>query len=315
MTTLRAFAETEPRILLDCRNALGESPVWDDRRNLLWWVDTMCGRIHWLAPDSGATGAHETGDTPGSIGLCDSGRLVVALRRTVILFDPDTGGRDTLADLASLREDERLNDGKVGPDGAFWVGALHETEISRMQPASSLYRIAPDGSVTEKVTGLKVSNGLAWAPDGRTMFHSDSCAPWLDRWAFDPETGAMDRRSRIAEPDDETGRPDGAAADALGRYWSAGVSASRLNIWDRDGALLGSVPIPGCPKPTMPCFGGPDMRSVFVTGHRNQMTPEVLATFPHAGSLFTFRASVAGARVARFADAAAKIGAQGPART
>ena len=187
MTTLRAFAETEPRILLDCRNALGESPVWDDRRNLLWWVDTMRGRIHWLAPDSGANGAHEMGE--------------------------------------------------------------------------------------------------------------------------------MDRRGRIAEPDDETGRPDGAAADALGRYWSAGVSASRLNIWDRDGALLGSVPIPGCPKPTMPYFGGPDMRSVFVTGHRNQMTPEVLAALPHAGSLFTFRASVAGARVARFADAAAKVGAQGPART
>ncbi|MGI3170883.1 SMP-30/gluconolactonase/LRE family protein [Pseudooceanicola sp. C21-150M6] len=298
------FAASRPEILLDCRQQLGEGPVWDDRRNCLWWVDIKAGRIHMLDPETMHTAAHEMGEDVGSIGLCQSGRIVVALRRSVILFDPDSGARTPLADFDRLGAEERLNDGKVGPDGAFWVGAMHETEIALMQPISSLYRIAPDGTVTEEVTGLKVSNGLAWTPDGRTMYHTDSCAPWLDRWDFDPATGAKTNRTRIAEPQEAIGRPDGAAADADGRYWSAGVSASRLNIWSRDGELLDTIQIPGCPKPTMPCFGGPDLKTVFVTGHRNQMTPEVLASYPHAGSLFVFRATVAGAEVARFADRA-----------
>lgn len=297
-----AFAETEPRLLLDCRHQLGEGPVWDDRRDCLWWVNIQAGEIHRIDPETLETACFKMGEDVGSIGLCESGRLVVALRRCVVLFDPESDARTPLASLPALRADERLNDGKVGPDGAFWVGAMHETEIEKMEPISALYRVAPDGAVTQHVTGLKVSNGLAWTPDGRTMYHSDSCAPWLDRWDFDPTTGQMSNRLRIASPDNAAGRPDGAAADELGRYWSAGVSASRLNIWSRDGVLEGSVPIPELAKPTMPCFGGPGLRTLFVTGHRNQMTPEVLARHPHAGSLYSFRATVAGAPVARFAD-------------
>ncbi|MCP1199578.1 SMP-30/gluconolactonase/LRE family protein [Notoacmeibacter sp. MSK16QG-6] len=299
---LSNFAETEPRCLLDCRNSLGEGPVWDDRRGFLWWIDIKAGVIHWIDPDSLQTGEHRMGEDVGSIGLCNSGRLIVALRQSVILFDPKAGDRDILVRFSDLRRDERLNDGKVGPDGAFWVGGMHETEIDKMQPVSALYRVAPDGSVRKVVDGLKVSNGLAWTPDGRTMYHSDSCAPWLDRWDFDTATGEIGNRTRIAEPSNEVGRPDGAAADSDGRYWSAGVSASRLNIWSRDGELLGSIDLPDLPKPTMPCFGGADMKTIFITGHRNQMTPEVLASFPHAGSLFSMRAKISGAKIARFAD-------------
>ncbi len=297
-----SFVESPPRLVVDCCNFLGEGPTWDERRGMLWWVDTKGQRVHWLKPESGETGSRDMGNDVGSLGLCESGRLVVALRHKVVWFDPDDDVVEPFIDLSWLLPEERLNDGKIGPDGAFWVGTMHETEIELMQPIGSLYRIDPNGEVAKVVSDLKVSNGLAWSPDGRLMYHSDSCAPWLDLWDFDPDSGQATNRRRIATPTEEVGRPDGAAMDAEGRYWSAGVSASRLNIWNSAGQLLESVPVPGCPKPTMPCFGGKDLKDVFITGHRNQMTPEVLQSFPHAGSLFAVRSRVPGLLSNRFRD-------------
>ena len=123
------------------------------------------------------TGERETWDFPevvGSFGLCRSGRLVVAQRHHVVLFDPKIG---TLTDLTANVEEpptNRLNDGKVGPDGAFWVGSMDEN--SPRQPVAALYRVTADGRITKQQDGIAVSNGLAWSPDGRTMYHSDSTA-------------------------------------------------------------------------------------------------------------------------------------------
>ena len=112
--------------------------------------------------------------------------------------------------------------------------------------------------------GLFVSNGLAWSPDGRTMFHSDTGTAFIDRFDFDSDTGVIANRQRFAEAKDDIGRPDGAAYAIDGTYWSAGVSGGALNGFSPDGTLVRRVPVP-MPHPTMPCFGGPDLRTVFVT--------------------------------------------------
>jgi len=241
---------------------LAESPVWDGAHGALLWADIPVGTIHELTLATGAR-RHWVMDGPvGSFGLCADGRLVVARRLEVGLLDRDSSAYTTFAVLLSADAEQRLNDGKVGPDGAFWVGAMDDTPHKR--PIAALYRVDATGKVEVKRQGLITSNGLAFSPDGRALYHSDSRGCWIERWDLDPTTGEMSGQTRIATPQNEDGRPDGGTVDAEGCYWSAGVSAGCLNRYSPDGTLLARIPLP-VPAPTMPCFGGPDLRALFVT--------------------------------------------------
>jgi sugar lactone lactonase YvrE len=225
----------------------------------------------------------------GSLGLCRSGRLLVALRHSLHFFDPKTGRLERFVVLDEEPEHNRLNDGKVAPDGAFWVGSM-DADTAQRRPSGALYRVDPSGKVERKSTGLKVSNGLAWSGDGATMYHSDSSLQWIKRYRH--ERGQLFDETTICEADEKTGRPDGAATDVAGGYWSAGVSAGCLNRWSREGELLERVALP-VPNPTMPCFAGDDLKTVYVTS---------LNRTPHenAGAMVRLRLPVAGVPVTRF---------------
>jgi sugar lactone lactonase YvrE len=285
--------EIAPFSKTPCR--VGESPVWDAEQRRLLWADIMNGRIYAKDEAGGLETVWQVPAPMGSFGLAADGRLVVGLASGVHLFDPATGAMTSLVEIeedAALCSERRLNDGKIGPDGAFWVGSMHKDG-----PTAALWRVTADGRADRKVGGLSTSNGLAFSADGRTLFHSDSRQCWIDRWDLDPETGEISGRTRIAEPGDADGRPDGGATDMEGRYWSAGVSAGRLNCYDRDGRLLESVVVP--PKaPTMPCFGGVDMRTLYFTSLRR---PETCGS--DCGGVFMLRVEVPGVPVHRFATA------------
>jgi sugar lactone lactonase YvrE len=158
----------------------------------------------------------------------------------------------------------------------------------------------PNGTMTAVVDELIVSNGLAWSADGRTMFHSDSKGQVVWTYDYDPGSGALGERRVLARPTEEQGRPDGAATDEKGFYWSAGISAGVLNRWAPDGSLDRSIPLP-CSNPTAPCFGGPDLRTIFVTSLRHDLPAEVLAAKPLSGGIFAVPVDVPGVPVARFA--------------
>lgn len=291
-TDLRVFEKVAAS---HCR--VGESPVWDPENDALLWCDVHAGRIYRLHTPTSALAQWQLPERVGSFGLADDGRLVVALASGVHLFDLESGALSFLVDpepeQAPMRPGNRLNDGKVGPDGAFWVGSMHQDG-----PTASLYRITADGRAERKVTGLGTSNGLAFSADGKTMFHSDSKQCWIDRYDFDAATGALSNRKRIARPGEAEGRPDGAATDMAGCYWSAGVSAGRLNCFAHDGTLLQSVAVP--PKrPTMPCFGGGDMRDLYFTSIRR---PDDASE--DSGGVFKMRVEVPGVPVPRFRLAA-----------
>jgi sugar lactone lactonase YvrE len=290
-----------PRVewLLDEKFRLGESPVWDARDNRLYWVDIPAGQVHSLELASKRKRQWQFEGPVGSMGLTESGKLIFAVGGSVHLFDPV---RESLSLLAILEKDYpklRLNDGKVGPDQAFWVGSMDDRP--QKEEIGSLYRVTADGKAERKIQGLKVSNGLAWSPDGRTMFHSDSRGPWIDRWEFDAKTGAISERRRIRTLTNEEGRPDGAACDAEGCYWSCGVSAGRLNRFDANGKLLHSITVP-VPAPTMLCFGGADLRTAFVTSLREGLADRDFSADPHAGKIFSIDLGVAGTPIQRFAD-------------
>jgi sugar lactone lactonase YvrE len=283
--------------IADLKCAIGESPVYDERTGRLYLVDIPAMTLHAVEP-GGALQSFAFESEVASLGLAASGRLVVALRDQVILFDPATEARQHVCSIEADRPETRLNDGKVGPDGAFWVGTM-DTRKDKL-PIAALYRVTASGSVEGKVDGLIIANGLAWTAGGEVMFHADSRGPWIDLWDFDRWSGAISGRRRFAEPS-EIGRPDGGACDAEGSYWSAGVSAGRLNRFAPDGSLAESVELP-VPAPTMPCFGGADFRTLFLTSLRDGRPAEVLDKAPQSGGLFAATARVAGFAPWRFLD-------------
>lgn len=293
---------TEVRCLLDAKALLGECPVWSAEEQALYWVDILAPELHRYDPATGATRTWNMPAAIGSFGLCESGRAIVALRTGLYYFDFARSYLNLVCQPEPDRPSNRFNDGKVSPDGRFFVGTMDEEKMSR--PLGSLYRLDPDGSCRAVLDGLIVSNGLAWSPDGRTMYHSDSRGPAIWAWNYDPATGAIADRREVARPTAEIGRPDGAATDVEGCYWSAGVSAGVLNRWRPDGTLDRAIPMP-CAAPTMPCFGGPELKTIYVTSLRDHVAAEKLTAFPLSGGLFSLEVDVPGVPVARFKDGAA----------
>jgi sugar lactone lactonase YvrE len=287
----------EVTCVLDARAELGECPVWSVPEQALYWIDIRAPALHRLDPATRASRTWRMPSRIGSFGLRESGTgAVVALVDGFHLLDFDTGGLEFLVGPEQV-PGTRFNDGKVSPDGRFWAGTMDEASLSR--PSAALYRLDPDGSYRRMIDGLIVSNGLAWTADGRTMFHSDSKGQVIWAWDYDPATGAIANRREIARPSEEIGRPDGAAADVEGYYWSAGISAGVLNRWAPDGRLDRQIPLP-CAAPTMPCFGGPDMKTIFVTSLRHHLSEDKIAAKPLSGGIFAVEVDVPGVPVAKF---------------
>ena len=273
-----------------CR--VGESPVWDPDSRTLSWCDIHAGELFALDIGSGALRKWTLPERIGSFALADDGRYLVSLVSGIHYFDPASEQLDFLVNPEAgvrLAAGDRLNDSKVGPDGAYWVGSIHQDGVS-----AALYRVTADGRVETKITGMGTVNGLAFSGDGRRLFVSDSRQCWIDRFDLDPATGALSNRHRIASPNEAFGRPDGAATDVAGRYWSAGVSAGCLNCFSGDGLLLQRVPVP-VKRPTMPCFGGVDMRTLYFTSIRR---PEDASD--DCGDVFSMRVDVPGVAIPKF---------------
>jgi sugar lactone lactonase YvrE len=291
MTTPKIFEPTV-RQLIDMPLHVGESPVWDPKTGELWFVDILAPAAFRLK----LNGKLDRFDMPapvGCLGLCESEAIVVGLQTGVHILDPASGRLERLCDPDNGRANSRLNDGKVGPDGHFWVGTRDEA----LPPTGNarLYRISPDGQVECVIDGgMLTSNGLAWSPDGRKMYHSDSSGLLYQMFSFDPVTGRLGKAQRMHDFGPGEGRPDGATIDRDGFYWSAGVSAGRLNRFSPDGELAEVYRLP-FDGPTMPCFGGPYFKTLYVTSLRTQRCDASVQ-----GTVVAFEAPVAGIQPYRF---------------
>jgi len=285
-------------ILIDERFELGESPVWDESNNRLLWADIPACTIHGIDVATRKRSLWRF-DAPVGSFVPRRGNWIVSVGRDVVIFDPANGKSTRLAEV-DRNPVTRLNDGKVGLDGAFWVGSIDDRGRNR-EPIGVLYRVTADGRVERKLDGLLISNGLAWSPDGRTMYHADSWPLHLDAWDFEPIRGTISNRRRLRTFTMEEGRPDGAAMDVAGFYWTAGITAQCVNRIGPDGSIVEKIAIPAA-SPTMPCFGGLDMRDLFTTSSASLGTPELRARYPMTGGVFRVRLDVAGSPVALFAD-------------
>lgn len=289
--------QTTVRCVLDARAGLGESPVWSAEEQALYWVDALAPALFRLDPSTGAQQSWWMPELISSFGLREGGGAVLALRTGLHLLDLESGALSFLApDPEDDQDATRLNDGKVAPDGRFWVGSMDEAHFNR--PLGGLYRLDTDHSCHSVLDGLTISNGLAWSPDGQTMYHSDTVQQWIRAYDYDLASGAIDNpRELVSGP--ATCGPDGGATDMEGYYWSAGGFAGVLNRWAPDGRLDRQIQLP-VPKPSCPCFGGPDMKTIFITSIRDGLSSEQLEQAPLSGGIFAIDVDVPGVPVARY---------------
>ena len=289
--------EADVQCVVDARNTVGESPVWAARESALYWVDIPEAQIHRWHPGTGARQSWTLPAAVGSIALRERGGLVAAMRSGFHFFDPPSGRLEYIAHPEPDIPTNRLNDGKASPEGRFWAGTMDDRPAK--EKVAHLYRLDVDRSCHRMGSGLVVSNGLAWSPDGRTMYHSDSRGGAIFRYDYDPATGAIGPRQTFVVMQAEWGRADGAAVDVEGCYWSCGVSAGRLNRFSPAGELVAYVELP-ITHPTMPCFGGADLSTLYLTSLREAVTADVLERVPQSGSVFSLQPGTRGVPVGMF---------------
>ncbi len=276
--------------VLDARASLGECPVWSASEEVLYWVDINAPSLNRFDP---ATGHNTVMPMPESIGcfaLRRAGGFVLALRGGIWLAQRDGTLQQKVAAAPYDPAHHRFNDGRCDPQGRLLAGSMNER---RDVSSAALYRLDPDYSVTRLLAGMTISNGLAFSPDGRTMYHTDTPTQVIHAYDYDAASGTPANPRVFARFTAEGDRPDGAAVDREGCYWTAQYKGAKLKRIAPDGHLVREYPLPAM-CPTMCAFGGPDLRTLYVTSARQMRGADELARLPHSGGIFAMRVDVPG---------------------
>jgi sugar lactone lactonase YvrE len=282
-------------VLCSVRNQVGESPVWSVRDQALWWVDIEGKRIHRFDWGTGRERSWPVAERVGCIALHARGGLLAAMETGIfhLAFGADTTVTATLvAPAAFPGPGMRFNDGRTDREGRFWVTSMVR-DMNLASGAGALFRLDAHGLSVPIVSGLVTGNGLGFASGGRRMYLSDSHPSVRKVWAFDLDaTGNPRGRRLFVDMNAHPGRPDGAAVDAEGCYWTCGNDAGQVHRFSPEGRLLASLAVPAA-KPSMCAFGGPALDQMFVTSIKPS-TPTAGFDPALAGAVFVANPGVRG---------------------
>lgn len=280
---------------VETQDALGEGLVWDHRTGEFIWTDIEGRRFHRYHLADRELSTRTVAKRLCSFALTkDTSSVLAAFEDEIAWLNLDTGATKTLSVL-DLPPAVRLNDGRTGPDGAFWVGSMaedHAGEVGTPANAGAMFRVGADGTVQEIFRDVKISNGLCWSADGRLMYHADSPRQVVRQFPFNPRTGLAGEP--VAFIPSVTGAyPDGAVTDRDGLYWSALWEGWRVQSFDAHGTQLQAVALP-TPLATCPCFGGEAFDLLAVTTAHIGLNQKERQADGRAGNLFVFKTSARG---------------------
>jgi sugar lactone lactonase YvrE len=286
-------------LAFDAQNHLGESPMWSVADQALWWVNCEHPpEIHRWEPDSGA---HRVWSLPSRVGGFvhkAGGGLLVALANGVYDFDLETEAL-TLRAPAPLSGHVTLHECHCDRQGRFWVGSFdHRFPADRGAASGAWFRL--DGDVLMPViTGVAVANGLAFSPDGRTMYCANTPSRSVEAYDLDPATGAVSNRRNFLTLAPDDGHIDGATVDTDGGYWLAVVATGTVRRYRPDGHLDRTIALP-CANPTKPAFGGAGLDTLFITSTKMMIRPDAPSADGNGG-LFAVKPAMIGVAEVPFA--------------
>ncbi len=284
----------EIAVAYDGAMQVGESPLWAPEENALYWVDIDGLAVHRLITGSGAHTSWSMATEPSSLARHAAGGLVVATRAGFVHLDTATGAVTDIAKSPFDQSKARFNDGKPDAAGRFWVGTIYEP---RDKPAAEMYVLEKGRVRLAWSGGMTNSNGLAFSPDSRTMYHADTTSHRVTAYDFNVAAGTVSEQREVRafsmdKANGYGGRPDGAAVDSAGNYWVAMFEGGRIVKLSPTGELLDEIALPvRCP--TMVAFGGADLRTLYITTAGKRPADE-LAQHPLSGRVLSVRVAVAG---------------------
>lgn len=282
------------QVLFDTRMQLGECPLWHPDEEALYWIDIAGLAVHRYHPSSGAHASWPLPSEPGCIARSANGGLLVAMRSGLAMLDADSGSLTQVAAAPYDTTKIRFNDGRCDAAGRLWVGTLYDP---RDRAGGSLYCVER-GAVRDAGKPVTVSNGVAFSPDNRTLYHADTTAHRITCYDFDVATGHIGNERLFKQFSTDRshqygGRPDGAAVDSDGAYWCAMFEGGRVLRLSPSGEILREIALPvRCP--TMVAFGGADLRTLYITSARHNRSATELSKHPLSGCVLMLQVDVPG---------------------
>ena len=272
-------------VLVDVKTTLGEGPLWDVAEERLYWIDSFDGRVFRATADGREVRAWDVPQKIGSLCLRKSGGAILSLARGFHALDFETGEISLIHDPEPDKPNNRLNDGKVDKMGRFVAGSMDTMEEG---PNGALYSLAPDLTVSTVDTGIIVSNGPCWSPDGRIFYFADTWSGEISAYDYDQQTGRATNKRRFCTRPNDGGGFDGATVDAEGGVWSAQVYVGKLVRYRPDGSVDRTIEMP-VKKVTSVMFGGPNLDILFVTSMAKPPLPRFPGDGVLRGALFAIR--------------------------
>jgi sugar lactone lactonase YvrE len=282
------------KLLFDAQCTLAESPTWLVEKATYLWVDIEKGHLFSLKHDEKGVKKwyfpHRlTLVVPGI-----KGDYILALDGKIARFDPESEKFTWLCDLEPGKPENRCNDGACDRDGRLWVGTM-STKFT--DHAGALYCIEKDMTVNKKVDKVSISNGICWSLDHKTMYFIDSPTREIKAYDYDLATGNIKFNKVAVKIPESLGSPDGMCMDENGKLWVAHYGGSGVYQWDPEsGSQLDKIDVPA-PHVTSCAFGGKDLNQLLITTAQENMTPEMLETYPLSGGVFICEMPVKGAEV------------------
>ena len=282
-----------PENVVKVGNVIGEGPRWNGSEQRLYWVDFIDNQnIHSWQPAKQELKTYRTPAPVTALGFKRSGDLIVATGGQIATYNLATESLNAFT-LVDDRPGMRLNDGAVDAQGRFWVGSMHSTKHD--EPHGSLYRFDPDGTLHTMDTGITVSNGLGWSPDGKTFYFIDTFRRVIYAYDYSAAAGTISNRRDFVRTLEADGYPDGLAVDAEGHVLVAFWGGWKVVRYDPDGKAEREIRFPVA-NPTACAFGGQELDELYVTSARLALPADQLVAQPMAGDLFRVRLNVQGQR-------------------
>ena len=279
-------------------DVLGESALWCGREGVLYWVDIRAPALRRLEPQTGDITTWMLPDLCGAVVQAGDDRLLLAMRSGVFTFDTRSQALTPLVAPEPESSGNRLNDSKCDRRGRLWTGSMRDFGLVT---TGSLYRIDADLTCTRVLSEITVPNALSWSPDDRTMYFADTPDGRLRAYDFDPEQGSLGAMRVLLDAGVVPGRPGGATVDADGCVWSARYEGGCVARITPQGRVDRIIAVPNS-RVTSCAFGGPDLRTLYITTARQKLSADELRAQPLAGSLFAVRVETCGLPEPRFGE-------------